>query len=253
MSTTSFKRNGVDLPIFSDHDTGADPINRARQEAGNQRDRIGSTPLERRGGTPGYVPGYGQSAPQNRPSGFTPQAEWNQQFGHVLPPQPTAAPSATNNVSTAVSPQGNDGSASLPLYSDSTAWMGHEGVSNPPPVTVESNVLEQPSPYNINGMRTERSADSGENVQAFNPNHDLMNDQYQNKDALAIAGNGASRAFFVPQKYGGGVGSASFVPDGRNNATPPNPIQRPANTTDKKPGITPVVDYSVSGRLNPYV
>lgn len=238
--TYSFGDNaGLKLPIYRDDPIGADPVSRARSESSNQRERIGSSPQQRAGGDPSYRPGYGISSSQNRSEGLTPQPIWNQQFGQQIQGPPT--------------PQGQNGSASLPIYSDSQAWMGHEGVANPPPPTVESNVLEKPSAYDQNGMRTERSAESGVNVQAYNPNHDAMNDNFQSPAALAIAGNGASRAFFVPQKYGGGVGSATNVPDGRTNTTPPNPIQRPQNTTDKKPGITPAVDYSVSGRLNPYV
>ncbi len=43
-------------------------------------DRVGATPLERAGGSPGYTPGYGRSSAQNSAGGKTSEAAWGAMF-----------------------------------------------------------------------------------------------------------------------------------------------------------------------------
>ena len=137
-------------------------------------------------------------------------------------PQPATAPAAIGPQPDVMAKYRSPNESAI--MANPNDWRGKVGVNNPPPISAPSNVLEQPTAYNVHGERTERSANSGQLVSAYNPNMDLINSRFQDPAARAAAG-GADRAVFIPQQYGGGVGSANFVHDARSNVdTAGNPV-----------------------------
>lgn len=91
--------------------SGVDPEAKFRAENRGTNQRIGSTSSQREGFDPGYVPGYGAPAPQNRPMGFT--STWDEQFqpGQIHIPQATRSASEVPSVANPPPPSPPDTSS----------------------------------------------------------------------------------------------------------------------------------------------
>lgn len=257
MGTLSFaKNNGLQIPIYGEG-SGGDPTAKARTEFSNTRERTGSTAAQRKGLDSSYIPGYGHPAAANTAGGLLDPSIWNARFrtnaanataGSNIASSvamnamgiPTIIPAyADPHISTPANPSAmvSRTPTDAAVVADQGDWRGKVGVANPPPPTVPSNIIEQPTAYDQNGMRQERSAESGTIVPSYNPNMDLMNSRFQ--DPSLLAATGADRAVAIPQRYGGGVGTSNFVHDARSNVDAAgNPIA-PKPVAQAAPIINP--------------
>ena len=141
-------------PVYTDPESMGDPTAKARINASNAAERIGSTPEQRAGLVKGYVPGYGKPAANNNMGGLLNQHDWNSQFqtrstnniqdaktginaglsvigGLTGIPMPSPYSDATRSpvARNATTP----GAAAA--IADPNDWRGKTGIANPPPAT----------------------------------------------------------------------------------------------------------------------
>lgn len=257
--TFGFKQNqGIQTPIYGPG-IGGDPIQKARIENSNIRERTGSTAYQRAGLDPNYIPGYGHPSAANNIGGVLPRAQWDQQF---QTPATQAGNAARDASATALNAIGVPTIPSGPVATQGGTMMrvdpfGPHPVNNLFPgqantASLANHVQVTPNlPINPSATGNETgdqwAAIQRGNAAAYAPGGTFQGraDPYQPTPAGDLAA--------IAARYGtpGGQNGVAFVNDQRSNVDAAgNPLKQAAKTLPVIPGVTPAVD--ANNKANPY-